>query len=142
LLDTYADSFPSGVLAAEAQAARIEATLQSGDRQGALALLDGHASFHGRWGMQWLLTRAELRTSTGRYTEALVDFDHVLASESNLPPSEGERALYGRAVCLGRLGRADQARADLNAYRGRFPHGKHSAEVSRLLAGAGSDEAP
>jgi tetratricopeptide (TPR) repeat protein len=131
------------VLASEARSARLEALLRLDDRQGALALLDERAPFVvpfvGRLGAEQLLTRAELRASVGRYADALGDFDRVLAPSATLaapPPANLERALYGRAVTLGHLGRDDRARGDLEAYRRRFPDGAHAAEVARLLKGA------
>jgi hypothetical protein len=139
LLDQYAKAYPRGVLASEARRARLEAMLKLDDRQGALALLDGRAAFVGRLGVEELLTRAELRASVGRYADALGDFDRLLAPSAALaapPPAELERALYGRAVTLGHVGRDDRARADLEAYQRRFPDGKHAAEVARLLNGA------
>jgi tetratricopeptide (TPR) repeat protein len=135
LLDQYAKAYPRGVLATEAQSARLEAALALDDRQTALKLLDGRASFAGRLGAEQLLTRAELRASAGRYADALADFDNVLVG-AGAPAADAERALYGRAVTLGHLGRADRARADLVAYQQRFPGGKHAGEVARLLKGA------
>jgi hypothetical protein len=138
LLDRYANTYPKGVLAVEARSARIEVLLKLDDRRGALALLDERASFAGRLGAGQLLTRAELRASVGRYADALGDFDRLLAPSATPapPPGELERALYGRAVTLGHLGRDDRARADLEDYRRRFPTGKHADEVARLLKGA------
>ena len=85
------------------------------------------------------MTRAELRASVGRYSEALGDFDRLMALSPALVASSsadaGERALYGRGVTLGHLGRDDRARADLEAYLRRFPGAKHTAEVARLLKG-------
>jgi tetratricopeptide (TPR) repeat protein len=139
LLDQYASAHPRGVLASEALSARLEAVIQLNDRQAALRLLDGRSAFAGRLGAQQLLTRAELRASVGRYADALVDFDRVLAPAAGTATTPGnlERALYGRAVCLGHLGRDDRARADLETYRRRYPAGRYAAEVARLLGGAG-----
>ena len=139
LLDRYAATYPHGVLVSESRSARLEAMLKLDDRRGALALLDERTTFAGRLGAEQLLTRAELRASAGRYAEALDDFDRSLPSPAILtsPASASlERALYGRAVTLGHLGRDARARADLEAYLHRFPAGKHSAEVSRLLGRA------
>lgn len=136
LLDQYEASYPRGVLAVEARSARVEAALKLGDRSGALALLDQRAAFAGRLGAEQLLTRAELRASVGRYAEALSDFDRVLAPSGGvgaLQTAAVERALYGRAVTLGHLGRADRARLDLETYRRRFPAGRFAPEVERLL---------
>lgn len=140
LLDQYARTYPRGVLASESRSARLEVLLKLGDRPGALALLDERATFAGRLGVEQLVTRAELRASAGRYADALGDFDRLLAPSTALaaPASAdvSERALYGRAVTLGHLGRDERARADLEAYLRRFPGGKHAAEVARLLKGA------
>ena len=80
-----------------------------------------------------LLTRAELRAAAGRFREALADFTQVVDGEGGAPAAS-ERALYGRAVCLGRLAEDDRARADLLAYERRFPNGRFAAEVHRLLS--------
>lgn len=136
LLDQYDRIYSRGVLAPEARSARLEATLKLGDRPAALVLLDQHGSFVGRLGAEQLLTRAELRASVGRYADALADFDRVLAPHSGLgaPQVDAlERALYGRAVTLGHLGRDDRARSALEDYRRRFPAGKFAGEVARLL---------
>ncbi|HEY2900031.1 MAG TPA: tetratricopeptide repeat protein [Polyangia bacterium] len=135
LLDQYARRFPHGVLESEALSARLEAVIQLDDRPAALRLLDGRHAFAGRLGAQQLLTRAELRASAGRYADALTDFDRLLAVAATTTSTDGERALYGRAVCLGHLGQDDRARADLTTYQRRFPDGKHAAEVARLLQG-------
>ena len=132
LLDAYARKFPDGVLQSEALSTRIEAVLRMDDRKTALRLLDGRATFAGRPGAALLLTRAELRASAGRYADALGDFDRVLAPQGS-SPADQDRALYGRAVCLGHLGQDARARADLIAYQRRFPDGRHAAEVARLL---------
>ncbi len=143
-LDQYARAFPHGILASEALSARLEAVIQMDDRRTALRLLDRHAIFAGRLGAQLLLTRAELRASAGRYGDALGDFDRLLTPGAGNAGAavEAERALYGRAVCLGHLGQDDRARIDLAAYQRRFPGGLHAAEVARLLKGAASETRP
>jgi tetratricopeptide (TPR) repeat protein len=140
-LDEYAKAYPRGVLASEARSARLEAMLALDDRRGALALLDERTAFAGRLGAEQLLTRAELRASVGRYADALGDFDRALDA-SAATSADAERALYGRAVTLGHLGRDERARTDLEAYRRRFPAGRHAAEVTRLLAGSTADHRP
>jgi hypothetical protein len=146
LLDQYARTYPRGVLASESRSARLETLLKLEDRAGALALLDERATFAGRLGAEQLVTRAELRASVGRYADALGDFDRVLGQSPTLTTSPsadaGERALYGRAVTLGHLGRDDRARVDLEAYLRRFPGGKHTAEVARLLKGGPASDRP
>jgi len=140
LLDRYSQTYPNGVLASEARSARIEAMVKVGDRASALALLDQPATFAGRLGAEQLLTRAELRASVGRYGDALGDFDRLLATSGPLAAAVSaagvERALYGRAVTLGHLGRDRRAREDLETYQRRFPSGKNASEVTRLLDGA------
>jgi hypothetical protein len=142
LLDQYARVFPRGILESEALSARLEAVIQMDDRKTALRLLDGRSAFAGRLGWQQLLTRAELRTSAGRHADGLSDFNRLLAPSGLTAPGDLERALYGRAVCLGQLGQDDRARADLISYQRRFPDGKHAAEVARLLKGAGPEARP
>ena len=141
-LDEYARAYPRGVLASEARSARLEAMLALDDRRGALALLDERTAFAGRLGAEQLLMRAELRASVGRYADAVGDFDRVLDAPASSTSADAERALYGRAVTLGHLGRDERARADLEAYQRRFPAGRHAGEVTRLLAGSTADHRP
>ena len=136
LLDRYDRLFPHGVLRSEALSARLEAVIRMDDRKTALSLLDGQGRFVGRLGSQLLVTRAELRVSAGRYADALGDFDRLLATPGVTAPADLERALFGRAVCLGHMGHDDRARVDLAAYQRGFPHGKYASEVARLLQGA------
>ncbi len=136
LLDQHDRQFPRGALRTEALRTRAEALLASDDAGGALELLDAQAALAKRLGVDLLLARAELRAVRGRYGEALADFDAVLQEAGQDPPDGEERALYGRAVCLGHLGQDAQARADLQSYQRRFPAGRFAAEVDRLLAGA------
>ena len=103
-LDAYARAFPHGVLEAEALRTRLEAVIRLDDRKAALALLDAMPGVSDEPRTDLLLTRAELRAAAGRFREALADFTHVVEGEGGAPAAS-ERALYGRAVCLGRLGR-------------------------------------
>ncbi len=132
-LDAYARTFPHGVLETEAVRTRVEAVIRLDDRKAALALLDAMPGLSDEPGTDLLLTRAELRAAGGRFREALADLTHVVEGEGGAPAAS-ERALYGRAVCLGRLGEDDRARADLRAYERRFPNGRFATEVRRLLA--------
>jgi hypothetical protein len=142
LLDQYARAFPHGILESEALSARLEAAIQMDDRKTALRLLDGRGVFLGRLGAQQQLTRGELRASAGRYADALADFDSLLTAPVMAAPSDAERALYGRAVCLGHMSEDARARADLMTYQRRFPDGRHAAEVARLLKGTGPARRP
>ena len=140
-LDAYARVFPHGVLEAEALRTRLEAVIRLDDRKAALALLDAMLGLSDEPGTDLLLTRAELRAAAGRFREALADFTQVVAGEGGAPAAS-ERALYGRAVCLGRLAEDDRARADLLAYEQRFPNGRFATEVRRLLSEPGSAQRP
>ena len=140
-LEAYARAFPHGVLEAEASRTRLEALIRLDDRKGALALLDAMPGLSGEPGTELLLTRAELRAAAGRFGEALPDFTQVVEGEGGAPAAS-ERALYGRAVCLGRLAEDDRARADLLTYERRFPSGRFAAEVRRLLSGSAPARRP
>jgi hypothetical protein len=132
-LDVYARTFSHGVLDAEASRTRLEALIRLDDRKAALALLDTMPGVSDDPGTELLLTRAELRAAAGRFREALADFSQAMEGEGGVAEAS-ERALYGRAVCLGRLGEDDRARADLLAYERRFLNGQFAGEVRRLLA--------
>lgn len=133
-LDRYARQFPHGVLEAEALRTRVEAVVQLGDLKTALALLDAKSAGADAPSDDLLLTRAELRAAAGRFREAVSDFTQVLDGAGGSLVTDGdERALYGRAVCLGRLAHSESARADLVAYQKRFPQGRFAREVARLL---------
>jgi tetratricopeptide (TPR) repeat protein len=135
-LERYGQLFPHGVLASESARTRLEALLQLHDFQTALSLLDDKAAFVGPLDADLLLTRAELRASAGRCRDAVADFTRGLEDQKHRPADgASERALYGRAVCLGRLGQDDRARADLTNYLGHFPSGRFALEAKRLLEG-------
>ena len=140
-LDAYVRAFPHGVLEAEALRTRLEAVIRLDDRKAALALLDAMPGLADGPGTDLLLTRAELRAAAGRFREALVDFTQIVEGEGGAPAAS-ERALYGRAVCLGRLAEDDRARADLLAYQRRFPNGRFATEVRRLLSGPAPVQRP
>ena len=140
-LDAYARAFPHGVLETEAARTRLEAVIRLDDRKAALALLDAMSGLSDEAGTELLLTRAELRAAAGRFREALADFTQVVTGQGGAPAAS-ERALYGRAVCLGRLAEDDRARADLLAYERRFPNGRFAPEVRRLLSGPAPAQRP
>jgi tetratricopeptide (TPR) repeat protein len=142
LLDLHDRQFPHGVLRTEALRARAEALVASGDLDAALALLDGQTALGDGLGSDLLLARAELRAAKARYREALTDFDVVLGAGRGLSPADRQRALYGRAVCLGHLGNDREARAGLLDYQRQFPEGRFAAEVARLLGRSGSAAGP
>jgi hypothetical protein len=142
-LDRHAREFPHGVLETEALRTRVEAVIQLGDLKAALRILDGKTASTEALGADLTLTRAELRAAAGRFREALSDFTEVVDGAAGpLVAGGDERALYGRAVCLGRLAQDDRARADLLAYQKRFPEGRFALEVKRLLAGREAPSPP
>ena len=53
-----------------------------------------------------------------------------------------ERSAFGRAVCLLRTGQHDRAHEALVAYRDRFPRGRFSAEVARMLGTGAAENVP
>jgi tetratricopeptide (TPR) repeat protein len=143
LLDRHARAFPQARLGSEATRTRVEALVRLGDFETTLTLLDGMSDEAASLGADLLLTRAELRARGRRFRDALSDFTAVLEGTLGpLPAAAEERALYGRAVCLARLGRIEAARADLNSYAQRFPNGRFATEVRRLLAGEISPPQP
>jgi tetratricopeptide (TPR) repeat protein len=132
-LDRHAREFPKGVLETEAFRTRVEALLQLGDFKAALVALDAAAD-PDQLGVELLLTRAELRADAGRFRPALADFTELAEPRrGSLGAGRDERVLYGRAVCLGKLGKDASARATLREYRERFPGGRFAPEVERLL---------
>jgi hypothetical protein len=128
------------VLENEALRTRVEATMALPDPRAALALLDGKDSFRGALGADLLIARAELRSNAGRCTDALGDFTQVLAGTPARDVEE--RALFGDAVCLLRLGQDQRAQRDLAAYRQKFPRGRFSSEVDRLQSGGAGPRRP
>ena len=143
-LDRYDRAFPRGVLEAEAFRTRVEAQVRLGDLKAVLGLLDKPPAAGGDvLGANLLLTRAELRADAGRFQEALVDFTELLGGHAGpLTAGDDERALYGRAVCFGRLEQHQSARAALLTYRERYPNGRFAGEVDRLLGGSVSAPHP
>lgn len=132
-LDRLDQTYPSGVLAPEALATRIEAALAMNDLATATKLVEAAAPPAGRAGAALFVVRAELRARAGRCDEANRDFGRVLETTSAGAGDLHERALYGRGVCLGHLGQAAAARRDLAAYLREHPSGRFSGEARRLL---------
>ncbi|MBX7101487.1 MAG: hypothetical protein K1X89_27480, partial [Myxococcaceae bacterium] len=129
-LDALEARFPNGALADAARLARIEALLSLGRAADALALLDGAPGLSALKGQELLVLRGELRESAGRHVEALADFQ--AATRAPLAAVR-ERAVYGAAGALARLGRDEEARAALEAYLDDFPAGRFAAAARTAL---------
>jgi hypothetical protein len=133
LLDDHDVRFGStGALANEAATTRVEALLRTGSLKRALVVLDGLSPRPAGRGRELLATRGELRAEAGRCSEALADFEPLLADDG-ARDLISERALYGRAACRARLGENDAARADLETYLARFPSGRFAARARAAL---------
>jgi TolA-binding protein len=134
-LDDYERRFPSGALAPEAAAARVDALLALGRRGEALARLEALPLDRLPRGAELRALRGELRAGRGELGAALDDFSAVLAmtGAQGAPPNVVERALYGRGSCRARLGDVAGARADLEELLRRFPGGPHAEPARRAL---------
>jgi hypothetical protein len=133
LLDEHDRRFGvTGPLAAEARTTRVEALLRLSRFTQALVLLDTLDPRPTGRGRALLATRGELRADARRCPEAVADFDALLA-DASASDDTAERALYGRAACRSRLGDAEAARADLDAYLARFPAGRYAARARTAL---------
>lgn len=134
-LDGYRNSYPNGVLAREAEVARVDALLRLGRDSEALGLLDGAADrgFEGyaRPG-QLRVLRGELLARLGRCGEAIPIFTSALADPQ--VGQSAERALYGRANCRATLGESTASRADLSRYLELYPQGHFAGEARRALS--------
>lgn len=130
LLDTYLTEHPSGLLARNERALRLQLLMSKQRRAEALALLDALELRADE--VRLFAIRAELREGVGRCAEAVPDFEAVLAS-TPIEKSLGERALWGRASCRLTLGDGELARADLRQYLALYPEGARAPDAKRLL---------
>ena len=129
-LDQFEAQFPQGLLAGEAQRARVDALLLLGRQDQALAALKGMELLPVGRGLELVLIRAELQAQRD-CLPAVADFSLVLGGEA--PSSFRERALWGRAACRAQLGRAHEAGDDARAYLTHFPRGRFQERARRLL---------
>jgi hypothetical protein len=130
-LDRYAQRFPDGELAHEAERTRVEALLSLGRTGETLQRLDEMTFAPLARDTEILLVRAELRAGRNRCVEAESDFSAVLQRASS---TQADRALFGRAACRSRRGDVNASRADLQEYGRRFPDGIHIREVKEALS--------
>lgn len=127
VLDDYDRRFAQGTLVLEATSARTQALLQLGDHTHALVLLDRLPLGHKGYPVELRIVRGELRSLAGRCSEALLDFDAVLARGA--APDEVARALFGRASCRARTGDNAGAEADRRRYLKEFPQGPAAGQL-------------
>jgi len=130
LLDAHAARFPLGALTAEAAALRAQVLLRLGNREAALAVLDGLPLTNAGGSPQLVVTRGELRSLVGRCAEAVADFGWALDA-SRLAAADRGRALYGRASCRARAGDVAGAQQDRQLYLREFPDGPAAARLTR-----------
>jgi hypothetical protein len=78
------------------------------------------------------LAHAEGMRDASRCPEALHLFEKVLAATPESTDLR-ERAVYGRAQCLGQTGDTAGARAEFHRYLTSFPKGKFAAEARKAL---------
>jgi hypothetical protein len=138
LLAQHADRFPQGAFSSEATVLRIEALLALGQRNDALALLDGASLASLPNQDEQRVVRGELRAASGRWHDAERDFDEVLRGHigpaaSTRTRAIQERALWGRAAARSRLGDEAGTRADLELYLRDFPAGQFAGAATSLL---------
>jgi hypothetical protein len=125
----YRQQFPHGKLEYEADRAEVTAQLALGQDAPALAVLDRAIAMGGfnalpRSHELWLL-RAELLARTGDCAGAVPAFSRLLEGDGEgLEPGFQERAVYGRAICFGKLGQGAESRRALRDYLNRFPAGR------------------
>jgi hypothetical protein len=131
-LDRYEQRFPTGALALEASAARVDALLALGRRPQALARLEEMPLDRVPRGPELRTLRGELLAGRGDCDGAIADFSAVL-NRAGAPASVVERALYGRGSCRSRVGDAAGARADLQDLLRRFPSGPFAQPAARAL---------
>jgi TolA-binding protein len=126
-VDAYRQRFPRGKLEYEADLAEVKAQVALGKDAPALAVLDRAIAIHGFDTLprspDLSLLRAELLSRTGDCAGAIPVFSRLLEGEHPEPGFQ-ERAVYGRAICLGKLGQRGESRRALRDYLNRFPDGR------------------
>lgn len=134
-LDVYRNRYPRGRMSVEAAVLRVDALTALHRQTEALRSLDELDLTRMPGGLERRLQRGELRLASGRFHEALADFDGVLAQarEQELI----QRALAGRTQARQRLGDLAGARSDAAEYLRRVPTGPFSRQA-RDIAQPGS----
>jgi TolA-binding protein len=125
-IEQHLRTFAGGVLELEARVARVDALLVLGRRQEARRELSALPIENVGRKNELRLIRAELRADDD-CRSALGDFQ-VLVDQS-LPTAWAERALFGRGVCLLKLGDKAAAERDFSRYLARFPSGRFADQI-------------
>ena len=132
LLDRHATVLGKSAFAHEALLLRVEALLALGRKGEVLRILDGAVLTDVAASRSLLVTRGELRATANRCADSLGDFDMVLARARQAD----RQALFGRAMCRGKLGDSAGARADVERYRREFPTDPGLRELERQVGAA------
>ena len=131
LLQDFSVRFANSNLKPEADWLQVEAHMRLGQQSDALALLNRMDTQPRRLSPAAAVLRAELLAGEGRCDVALPVFSGVIRQGGG--GDTQERALYGHAVCLARVGDAASARAAYEEYNRRYPKGRFAQSVRRAL---------
>ncbi len=129
----YEQRFPHGTFAPEAALGELEALLQLGQLEQALAAAHGFLEGNPTDARQdrVKLIEAQLRQEKQDLRVALELYRDL--SRVARYPDVLEEALYERGVCEAALGDGATARATFAAYQSRFPQGPHAGDVAARL---------
>jgi hypothetical protein len=128
------------VLVPEATGVAVDALLSLGRKREALGRLEAVDMRSLPRSAERQTLRGELRAADGRCTDAVGDFDAVLARMG--ADATFERALHGRAVCRQRSGDHVGAIADLRQIVRLFPRGRFAGAAAAALDADRSRRAP
>ena len=131
-LDEHTKRFPRGRLMHEAAVVRLEALTAMGEREKALAALEGGLPALAPLGRSALILRGELRAGAGRLEGARDDFEAAWAFGGK--DDLAARALFGLARVQLSLGARTLAVKNLEQYVDVFPHSEGAPEARRALA--------
>jgi TolA-binding protein len=130
-LDEHTRRFPRGRLLHEAAVARLEALTAMGEREQALAALEGGLPALAPLGRSALILRGELRASAGRLGGARDDFEAAWAFGGK--DDLAARALLGLARVQLSLGARTLAEKNLHQYLDVFPHAAGAPAARKAL---------
>jgi hypothetical protein len=130
-LDEHTKRFPRGRLLHEAAVVRLEALTASGQREQALAALDGGLPALAPLGRSALILRGELRAAANRLEAARDDFEAAWAFRGK--DDLAARALLGLARVELSLGARALAERNLHEYLDVFPHAPGAPDARKAL---------